>query len=672
MIALAVGHTALPVSAQAAVLGAQGGPGEGIAIELVARSPGDRLLQAHATLSVAYRRALADQSEARAAWQTASGVRRRLSKEIDELSFLAELPAYREERASKPAVQPGLEAFAEVLDAPRSDIGSELARLRAELAAAEGIEAEADGRVEAAEAGVRSAATALRELDEQAWTLLGRLGVSPQALEALREGGISGRPGALARGAGLLEIWLGAAPERSAGRFTPAELYAFVEADRPGFAEDLRGHPPALYASPYDVLYAGTGPAARAEAVERASRLAETSGYRPMAGDLVALGRLSPEAFGDFEAFLTSLSEAGLRFERRYHGFGALQGPVEGEASRLLTTLPWQTEEGRQSILRAAAALSAKGQVLRPSEASLLALIGQGTSASERALAFVRGSAPLQDPRDGDYAVFVARDAQRYGAAPLITHRLEAVKARLGRSPRPAEAAQLLEVMQAGTDLSALIPEGGSALPIGDLYAWERAPEAYAELPAEVLRARLDARVGTPTLRLDSNAEYAETSSAAFAPAKLVKMHLLLDALEDPEVREHLIAQLQADLMDGARERGGLVRVSDGKASFEMLASISLDPDRAAYLLPTHVEPLNALARFHFHAVDAHHGERLRSGPSSVGLGQGGDVGVAYLHQQDEVVISATKLDEAGRVLSFGVDFLSPEGAVRDLGTFSR
>ncbi|MCA9555661.1 MAG: hypothetical protein KC933_36865, partial [Myxococcales bacterium] len=490
-------------------------------------------------------------------------------------------------------------------------------------------------------------------------------------LQAARGGALTTTPGAAARAAGLLELWLARDPGRSAAAFTPAELYAFMAVRRAAFAGELATQPAELYASPYDVLYAGTASGAPpAQGAPRAKALVEAVGYRPMADDLWVLGRQRPEDVETITSFLGGLKQAGLTFERRYHGFGPLGSPVQGELTHLLSRLPWRSPEGRAGVLAAAAELVALGSPLRPSEAALLAEMAGGTGAARARVVLAR-TAPLDDPRDADYVVKVAREAARFGDDAALAAGLDALGARLGRRPTVPEAAQVLEALQAGAQLEALIPVGGGALAVADLYAWSRAPARYTAAPEAHLRAELDARVSQAFLRLDSNAEYAETSSAAFGAPKLVKMHMLLDALQAPAVRGALADALSADLADGAWEHGGLVKAEGGVATFDVIPSASQDSTAATYLLPAAHEPLPALAKFHFHAVNAD-GELHRSGPSSVALGQGADRGVTYLYQQDEVVISALDVDAAGRVTRFNVDFVATDGAVRDLGTFTR
>jgi hypothetical protein len=680
LVALAFGSSLMPLSSRAAVVGAVPAGPVGAPVSWVAEAPGPgrALLDAQAPLQEALSTARRAQDQANGDVTALKSRLFSLERRVAELQDLLQWPAAPPSGSTSPSPgspsptrDPRLAVFDAVL-AQGPDHAAALAEARAEQADLQARLPDALARLAAADREVAQLVAALEALDAKAWPVLGALGVSPQALAAARDGGLGARPGAVARAAGLLELWLEHldGPPR-AGPQTPAELYAFLVASRPDLPEALAANPD-LFASPYDVLYAGTAPSAPgAEALARARGLAAAVGYRPMADDLGALGRLSPEAHATFAAFLGELSQAGLTFERRYAAFGPLSTQVQGELTRLLAALPWQTPEGRAKTRAAAELLDSAGVPLTPAQAVLLGTLARGGPMAERALALVRGAAPFTDPRDGDYVVFVARAPDRFGGAEVLSARLEAMAARLGRRPTVPEAAQLLEAMAAGSPLAALLPEGGAGLPAGDQYTWTRAPARYTGASGDALRASLDARVGQPVLRMDSNAEYVETSSAAFTAPQLIKMHLLLDALADPGTRARLADALDADLKDGAQETGGLVRIEAGRARFDVLASAGADPNDATYLLPSAEEPLLALAKFHFHAVNTR-GEAARSGPSSVAAGQGADVGVAYLYQQDEVVVSASAVDAAGRVLRFNVDFVSKDGAVRDLGTFTR
>lgn len=673
LMALTVGTTTLtPAMASAygaAPAGTTGAPLTTMQAE--AQGPGQALLEAQAPLSSTRSALSRAKSQAYAQLSQGRGAVLRLEREVADLTELAALPDGDVKTVGAPSADPRLAIFEGLMDQGPTT--------KQKLAAAKVKLAEAKARLPHLESGARAADAAydanaelLEALDAQALTLFEGLGLSDQALAALKAGTLHVLPGSLARGAGLLEIWAERHPDRALSTLTPAELSAFFVADRAGFEAELATLPAELFESPYDVMYAGSARAASPQSAARAQALAEL-GYRPMADDLVALGRLSEADFETFSGFVGELVNAGLEFQRHYASGGAFSAEVRGEARQLLDLLPWRDADARAGILEAARTLKADGMRVRPAEARLLSTLAEGGPSAARARALLDAATPPSDARDADYAVYVAKDPGRYGEPSQLRTRLEALGAKLGRKPTIAEAAQALEALAAGTALDALLPRtpGVQKLPIADWYGWRHAPEAYRADTKADLRGGLDARVKDPVLRLDSNTEYLEVSSEGFSKPELVKMHMLLDALEQPATRAHLLSELSGDLSDGARERGGLVRIESGKASFDMHASAHDDVHSATYSLPTDVEPLHALANFHFHAVRPT-GERLRAGPSSVGRGQGADVGVTYLYQQDMVVVSALDVDAKGEVTSFNVDFVAKTGAVRDLGTFTR
>lgn len=175
------------------------------------------------------------------------------------------------------------------------------------------------------------------------------------------------------------------------------------------------------------------------------------------------------------------------------------------------------------------------------------------------------------------------------------------------------------------------------------------------------LRRGIARRVRGREVRYRLGAPYAESADdlTGFLRPDLIKIHLLLDELERPEVVAKLAAFVEADAAESMGELGGYVRLtSAGRLRFERFEGRSgTTRDDRLHLPP---DPAGAALDFHLHATDRD--DSAYSGPSSGAPGT--DLFRAAHHRVDGVVI--TRL-AGGR---YNVDMYSSRKYVLDLGVF--
>lgn len=242
------------------------------------------------------------------------------------------------------------------------------------------------------------------------------------------------------------------------------------------------------------------------------------------------------------------------------------------------------------------------------------------------------------------------------------TAALERLATHLGRPLTIAEVTVASGRPDLDADLAKLPRAQGLALK--DVYLAANLERAIAAEPRLADRAGLEAAIaaglGAPVDRLDRT--YSEDWARARTQLELgdlQKIHLVQRALEGPEVRMQLARFVRDDLADPKTELGGVVRLVDGRATFD--GQNGSGGGNNAFVAGASFDPFEALASFHFHALDAH-GDRDAAGPSP---GHGADLATAHALQLDGFVFTLVAKDRVN------VDYFSARGVVLDLGTIT-
>ncbi len=179
----------------------------------------------------------------------------------------------------------------------------------------------------------------------------------------------------------------------------------------------------------------------------------------------------------------------------------------------------------------------------------------------------------------------------------------------------------------------------------------------------EGLRRSVQRRLKGREVRYRLGAPYAESAAdlTGFLRPDLIKIHLLLDELERPEVVAKIQAWVDRDAGDSSAELGGYIRLTPaGRLTFERYdGSTGTDREDRLHLPP---DPVGAALDFHLHATDQD--DSAYAGPSSGGPGT--DLFRAARHRVDGVVL--TRLGD-GRT---NADMYSSRKYVLDLGVIGR
>jgi len=208
-----------------------------------------------------------------------------------------------------------------------------------------------------------------------------------------------------------------------------------------------------------------------------------------------------------------------------------------------------------------------------------------------------------------------------------------------------------------------LAPEPATAFTgVNDLRLLEALARVRPELAA-MPRGRLERTIRTRLrgreVRYRLGAPYAETTHdlSGFLRPDLLKILLLLDELERPEVVALIAYWMRRDAEDPRGEMGGYVRLtSGGRLGFELFTGNAGTTGDDRLLLPP--DPAGAALDFHFHATDPD--DSAYAGPSSGGPGT--DLFRAAHHRVDGVVF--TRLPD-GR---YNADMYTSRKCVLDLG----
>ncbi|MCK6547784.1 hypothetical protein L6R52_18170, partial [Myxococcota bacterium] len=336
--------------------------------------------------------------------------------------------------------------------------------------------------------------------------------------------------------------------------------------------------------------------------------------------------------------------------------FEALWPLARGESVEIHGQLGNQHVVDRATLLELVDQARAATGGLSADVLPLLALGAKGQRHQRENVAWLRAHARFEG-RPGEAAI-----AERWASFSQPDRgALERLAAHVGRPLTIAELAVASRRPALARDLEAL-PRGVALKDVHLARSLDAAIRVDPQLAGD--RASLEAAVarglGAPVGRLDRT--YSEDwahAKDALGTSDLQKILLVQRALARPDVRAALAEMVRADLTDTKTELGGVIRVVGGRAT--LAREDGSGADNNTFVAGPAFDPFDALASFHFHALDAH-GDPEAAGPSP---GHGADLATAHALQLDGVVFTLVAKDRVN------VDYFSANGTVLDLGTIT-
>ncbi len=437
-----------------------------------------------------------------------------------------------------------------------------------------------------------------------------------------------------------------------------------------------------------DVEAIGTARTWSAEGAQRADRVAAALDYTPTAIDVAALGRWDDAEVDRMIERARALEGVGLEWTRGLRTSPYPQGPSamtdftvllgfrsESETVRFWIEPPTSFSARFVDVPFDALVAGAKdwvdaGRRLTVDALPAIAVKVKGGPDAARLDALLARAELSKDPLDADALANLAT-IDRIDDTTFA--RLDAVAERFGRKLTMPEIASLCADFTAETPTD-FVPSAEAianaqrfdpGASLDDVYVWSVAKPKDRDALIEAIGARLD---GAPHAhRSDRAAEYSEAFGDhvdRLSTSDLMRIDALLDALDDPSVRAAVLDQIAADVANENSELGGVFVVEGGAPRFVPLAPDDAAASNNEFAFPSAVDPYAAIVTVHLHAVG--HTEGTNAGPSSAYDGRIADRGVSRSTGKSDLVIA--DLGD-GR---FGADYYTPEGAVVDLGVFTR
>lgn len=418
--------------------------------------------------------------------------------------------------------------------------------------------------------------------------------------------------------------------------------------------------------------------------IERAKDLEARFGYRPVTRDLGTLERMTGDGCATLESLLETLQSRGLYFVGTVldiDGFGAT---TELDALIALApiidgaTVPVDVRHGLldpsgstlqvdlTQLTAGVDALTARGISFTPAHIEAAALLGEGSARSERLSSLLDRASPPRDVRSTEELAYRALRPLVDGSSDTkALLQLDVLRDRLGRDLAANEIGAALDAFARGTSAGQLVSRAHEGVSLKDAHVLQGLSKAKTKVSYDSLAASVRSRILPGTSRTDTNAWYVET----FAPTQqrltkgeLHKIDLILDGMQNGDLREQLSKAIADDVVNTTGEAGGLLRLDQGKLT--VVHATSDGESDGAFVLPKAHDPLRAIATFHVHGAHAD-GDASVAGPSSDVTGRRGDRGDVWRVHQDDVVVTRIARSK------INVDFYTESGAVIDLGNYA-